>query len=241
MNVQQFLLNIFRVSVFTATGFMFTFTAANSLFAQDKGPVISIADAKKLALGTEVSIGGTVSVASGTFRSSFSDEGFQIEDKTSGMYVRIKTDLHLAIGQRVRLTGMLTETALKFQIVETDESGVKVISGTGHLKPIKLSTGAISERIIGKLIKIVGTVTKPVDEVAPYGFRVSVNDGTGEVIAYVSTSTTISPKEFMPGQNVQLVGVAGKFNEHYQIYPRSPADIRLIGKLRGGDKTANSY
>jgi hypothetical protein len=203
--------------------------------SQSKSSIVKIADAKQLPLGTEITIAGIVTVASGTFRSSFSDEGFQIEDKTGGMYVSIRANIHLNIGQKVLLAGKLAETALKFQIIESDESRVKVISGIGHLKPIKLSTGAISEPIIGRLIKIVGTVTKPVDEVEPYGFRFSIDDGTGEIIAYISTSTIISQREFVTGQRVELIGIAGKFNEHYQIYPRSPADIILVDKVRTAD------
>src|SRR5262245_23215238 len=92
--------------------------------------VASIENVKKLALGTDVTIEGSVTVASGTFGSSFSDEGFQVQDRTGGMYITMKTDLHLTLGQKVRLTGKLTETPLKFQIIETDENEVQVLSGT---------------------------------------------------------------------------------------------------------------
>jgi len=208
---------------------IFVFVMAHSSFGQGKRPVISIEDAKKLSLGTQVTIAGTVTVASGTFKSSFDDEGIQIQDKTGGMYITIKKDLHLTVGQRIRLSGKLTETALKFQIVETDENGIQVLSGTARTKAIAIATGKISDMTIGKLIKTAGTVTKPIVEVAPYGFRVSVDDGTGEIIAYVSTSTGVSPKDFVVGQRVELTGVAGKFNQNFQIYPRSTADVKLLG------------
>jgi DNA/RNA endonuclease YhcR with UshA esterase domain len=191
---------------------------------------MSIENAKKLALGTEVTIEGSVTVASGTFGSSFSDEGFQVQDKTGGMYITIKTDLHLTLGQKVRLTGKLTETALKFQIIETDENRIQVLSGTTLPKPVGIATGKISGRTIGKLIKIAGTVTKTVDEIPPYGFRFSVDDGTGETIVYISTSTGISSKQMVLGKRVELIGVAGEFNHRYQIYPRSPADVKLNDK-----------
>lgn len=200
--------------------------------AQINATTARIIDAKKLSLGSKVTIKGTVTVASGTFRSSFSDYGFQIQDKTSGMYVTVKTDPHLIVGQKVRLIGKLTETALKFQIVETDEKGVQVLSGTAHPKPVAIATGKIDEPVIGKLIRISATVTKPVADVAPYGFRVPVDDGTGEIIAYISTSTSISTKELIPGQHVELIGVAGQFNHRFQIYPRSPADIKLISTTK---------
>lgn len=209
---------------------VFIFTNPTTYFAQGKLSVVSIADAKKLPLGKEVTVEGSVTVASGTFRSSFSDEGFQVQDKTGGMYITIKNDPHLIVGQRVRFTGKLTETRLKFQIIETVESSVQVLSGTYLPKPIPVGTGKITEPIIGKLIKLLGVVTRAVYEIAPYGFRFSVDDGTGETIVYVSTSTGISQKDIILGQKIELIGVAGEFNQRYQIYPRSPADVKLIGK-----------
>ena len=209
---------------------VFVFSAPQPSFAQGKPQLVSIVDAKKLSLGTEITVEGTVTVGSGTFRSSFSDDGFQIQDKTSGMYITIKTDPHLTVGQMVRLTGKITETALKFQIVETDEKRVQVLPGTVRPKPTAIPTGKIEEPMIGNLIKISATVSKPVVEVAPYGFRVPVDDGTGEIVAYISTSTGISAKKLVPGQQVELIGVAGQFNQRYQIYPRSPADVKLIDK-----------
>jgi len=209
---------------------VFVLINPNSSFAQSKPSIIPIANARKLALGTEVIIEGTVTVASGTFRSSFSDYGFQVQDKTSGMYITIKTDPHFTVGQRVRISGKLAETALKFQIVETDEKRVQVLPGTVRPKPTAIPTGKIEEPMIGNLIKISATVSKPLVEVAPYGFRVPVDDGTGEIVAYISTSTGISAKELVPGQQVELIGVAGQFNQRYQIYPRSPADVKLIDK-----------
>jgi len=219
-----------EIAIIVAAVAVVIFTIPNVSIAQNRSAVISIADAKKLPRGSAINIAGTVTLASGTFRSSFSDEGFQIQDKTGGMYVSIKTNIHLAVGQKVRLTGTLTETPLKFQIVETDESRVQVIPGASRANPIKLQTGAIAKTNIGKLIKITGKVSKPVDAVLPYGFRVSIDDGTGEIIAYVSTSTNISQTQFVTGQTVELIGIAGKFNEHYQIYPRSSADVKLTEK-----------
>jgi len=215
-----------RAALSVAAVAILVFTMPEPSLAQVKS-LISIENAKKLVLGTEVTIEGSVTVASGTFGSSFSDEGFQVQDKTGGMYITIKTDPHLTLGQRVRLTGKLTETPLKFQIIETDENRIQVLSGTTLPKPVAIATGKISERTIGKLIKIAGTVTKAVDEIPPYGFRFSVDDGTGETIVYVSTSTGISSKQMVLGKRVELIGVAGEFNHRFQIYPRSPADVKF--------------
>ena len=194
--------------------------------SQTLSPAISIANAKTLSLGTAVTIEGVVTLTSGTFRSSFSDYGFQVQDKSSGTYVSIKTDLHLAIGLKVRLTGRIAKTPLGFQMIETDENSVQVLGGNGHTKPIDIATGKVDDSIRGRLIKISGTVTKPVEPDAPYGFRVAIDDGTGLLIAYVSTSSGVTQDDFVVGKKVQIVGIAGKFRQQPQIYPRSLGDVK---------------
>ena len=203
-----------------------------AVWPQAKTSIVSIAEAKNMPLGTRLNIQGSVTVASGIFRSSFDDYGFQIEDSTGGVYVSAKTDLHLTIGQKVRLEGTLSQTQLKFQIIETDESRVQVLPGKFLITPIAIKTGSIDNTTVGRLIKVTAIVTKPVEEVAPYGFRVAVDDNTGEIVAYVSTSTGISPKTFVAGEKVMLTGVAGRFNGKYQIYPRSAADVGRLAQAR---------
>jgi uncharacterized protein YdeI (BOF family) len=210
---------------------IFVFTCSESSFAQSKS-VVSIEEATKLGLGTVVTIEGNVTVASGTFGSSFADAGFQVQDKTGGTYVTIKTDPHLTVGQKVRLTGKLTETPLKFQLIETDENNIQVLAGKTLPKPLTIATGKIGDRTTGRLIKIAGTVTKTVDELVPYGFRFSIDDGSGEIIVYVSSSTGISSKQIELGDKLRLIGVAGEFNHRYQIYPRSPSDVKFKGPVK---------
>jgi DNA/RNA endonuclease YhcR with UshA esterase domain len=207
-------------------------TASITSLSQAKVLAVSIANSKTMPLGTAVTVEGTVTLASGTFRSSFSDYGFQVQDKTSGTYVSIKTDLHLAVGQKVRLTGKIAKTPLGFQMIETDEKSVEVPAGTGRTKPLDKATGEIDDSVRGRLIKITGTVTKPVDPDPPYGYRVTIDDGTGLLIAYVSTSSGVSQDDFVVGKRIQMVGIAGKFRQQPQIYPRSPTDVRPFPQPR---------
>jgi DNA/RNA endonuclease YhcR with UshA esterase domain len=200
--------------------------------AQGRSTAISIARAKKLPLGAVVTIAGTVTLASGTFKSSFADYGFQLQDNSSGTYVSIKTDLHLTVGQKVRLTGKIAKTPLGFQMIEADEQSVQVLAGAGHTKPIDIATGKVDDSVGGRLIKITGTVTKPVDADAPYGFRVTIDDGTGVLIAYVSTSSGVDQSDFVVGQPIQMIGIAGTFGQQPQIYPRSSGDVKPIPTRR---------
>jgi DNA/RNA endonuclease YhcR with UshA esterase domain len=222
------------VALVTMTLVVLSLLSSNNVsFGQSVKSVDTIANSKKLPLGTAVTIEGTVTLASGTFRSSFSDYGFQVQDKSSGTYVSIKTDVHLAVGRKVRVSGKIAQTPLGFQMIETDERSVKVLAGTGHTKPIVIATGKVDDTVRGRLIKITGTVTKPIDSDAPYGFRVTIDDGTGLLLAYVSTSSGVTADRFVVGQVIQMVGIAGKFRQQPQIYPRSPGDVNAVPKPRG--------
>ena len=214
----------------TALSVVILLILSNVSFGQTLKSLNTIENSKKLPLGTAVTIEGVVTLASGTFRSSFSDYGFQVQDKSSGTYISIKTDLHLAVGRKVRLTGRIAKTPLGFQMIETDDKSVQVLSGIGHTKPIVIATGKVDDSIRGRLIQISGTVTKPVDPDAPYGFRVAIDDGTGLLIAYVSTSSGVTQDDFVVGREIQIVGIAGKFRQQPQIYPRSLGDVKTILK-----------
>ena len=216
----------------TTIVFVMLLFSNNVSFGQSVKPVDTIANSKTMPLGTQVTIEGVVTLASGSFRSSFSDFGFQVQDKTSGTYISVKSDLHLTVGQKVRLTGKIAKTPLGFQMIETDEKSVQVLAGTGRTKPLDVATGKVDDGIRGRLIKIAGTVTKPVDPDAPYGYRVTIDDGSGLLIAYVSTSSGVSQDDFVTGKRIQMVGIAGKFRQRPQIYPRSPSDVRPIPQPR---------
>src|SRR6476659_1138871 len=71
---------------------------------------ISIAAARHLALGTVVTVEGSVTVPSGVFASSFFDEGFAIQDLTGGIYVSMADNLGLNVRQLARVTGTLADS-----------------------------------------------------------------------------------------------------------------------------------
>src|SRR4051812_29488260 len=92
--------------------------------AADKPKPIAIAEARALPLGTVVTVQGSVTLPSGAFKSSFDDEGFVLQDGTSGIYVSVKTNRGLKVGQRVQVTGKLAETNAQFRIIEADANSI---------------------------------------------------------------------------------------------------------------------
>lgn len=193
--------------------------------ASTKTKIISIAEARRLSPGALVTIEGSVTVPSGTFRSSFSDEGFALQDGGSGIYVSMSTDPGLRVGQRVRVTGKLAEGSGLLRLIPSGAGAVRLRGRGPQVQPESVQTGKINETTEGRLVKVTGKITRPVVGDPPYGFRLFVDDGTGEIQIYVSTSAKIDLSSLQPGQRVSVTGIGGQYKDHYEIDPRFPADI----------------
>src|SRR5688572_11342891 len=52
--------------------------------------VVSIAEARALPAGTEVTVEGSITSPPGAFKSSKLDDGFALQDRSGGIYVRVR-------------------------------------------------------------------------------------------------------------------------------------------------------
>lgn len=190
--------------------------------------IISIAEARALPLGTVVTVDGSVTVASGAFSSSTFDQGFAIQDHTGGIYVSTPDNLGFAPRQQVRVTGTLADNVLPGLLVLTNVTAVKAHGGGPKVHPLPVATGAVGEATEGKLVRITGTITQPVFDDLPYGYIIFIDDGSGEVHSFVSASTGIDVSGLGPGQTVEITGFSGQFADHYEVDPRTQADIKVL-------------
>ncbi|MEO7912911.1 MAG: hypothetical protein ABIV47_24955 [Roseiflexaceae bacterium] len=186
---------------------------------------ISIAAARALPLGTTVTVQGSLTVPSGAFGSGTFDQGFAIQDDTGGIYVSIATNLGLASRRLARVTGMLADSFGLLILVPAGPGDVRALGHGPNVTPKRLTTGAISESSEGRLVEVVGTITQPVGDDLPYGYRLFVDDGSGEVQVFVYASTGIDVSSLAVGQRVRVVGFSSQFDTHYEINPRIPGDI----------------
>jgi hypothetical protein len=191
------------------------------------GPIISIAQARSLPLGTVVTIFGSVTVPSGAFSSSTFDQGFAIQDRTGGIYVST-FDLGLELRQRVRVTGTLADNVLPGLLVLVNVTEVKAQPSGPKILPLAVATGDVSEATEGKIVRITGTISQPVINDLPFGFIVVVNDGSGEVNVFVCASTGIDVSGLSPDQTIEVTGFSGQFADHFEVDPRIQADIRVV-------------
>jgi len=189
---------------------------------------ITIAEARSLPLGTVVTIDGVVTVPSGAFSSSTFDQGFAIQDRTGGIYVSTPNNLGFGLRQQVRVTGKLADTVLPGLLVLVDVTETKAHGSGPKVQPAPVATGDVGEATEGSLVTITGTITQPIVNDLPFGFIVFVNDGSGEVHAFVCASTGIDVSGLSPGQTVEITGFSGEFAGSFEVDPRIQADIRVI-------------
>lgn len=184
---------------------------------------ISIAAARHLPLGTVVTVEGSVTVPSGVFASSFFDEGFAIQDPTAGIYVSMADNLGLRLRQEARVTGTLMDSGGLLILVPSSDSDVSVRGRGAVVVPRFVRTGAIGEATEGSIVLVVGRITSLEDD-EPFGQKVFVNDGSGQIRIFINNGANIDVSHLHVGEPVAVTGFSGQF-EDYEIDPRFPSDL----------------
>ena len=190
---------------------------------------ISIAEARSLPFGTIVTVDGSVTVPSGAFTSSSElDEGFAIQDKTGGIYINASANPGLTVRQQVRVTGKLADSVLPGLLVLVDVTETKVHGRGPKIEALLVATGDVGEATEGKLVRIAGTITQPIENNLPAGFTIFIDDGSGEVHSFVAASTGIDVSGLAPGDTIEVTGFSGQFADSFEVDPRFQSDIRLL-------------
>ena len=189
---------------------------------------IDIGDARALPLGSVVTVKGTVTVASGAFRSSTFDAGFALQDKSGGIYVSQGTDLGLQLRDQAEVTGQLADSYGLLILVPASPADVKQKGRGRPVTPEAVHTGSVNEATEGRLVVVKGAVTQAASSDLPYGYKFYVNDGSGEIQIFVSASTGIDLSGLTPGQRVRVIGLSAQFDTTYEVQPRVQADIAVL-------------
>lgn len=189
---------------------------------------IDIADARALAADEEATIEGYVTVAPGTFYSAIGDQGFAIQDATGGIYVSVPDALDLDLGQHVRVSGRLAQIAQFTTLVAYSED-VEVQTGTMDVAPRSVATGEVGEPTEGELIEVYGTVTQMIMDDSPYGFKVYVDDGSGEVQVFIHIIDGVPVVDLSllsVGEMISTVGLSAQYETTYEVTPRMTEDLQ---------------
>jgi hypothetical protein len=186
---------------------------------------ISIAAARALPLGSRVTIEGTVSTPSGAFASSFFDAGFGMQDERAGIYVSLQSDVHVVPGDRVRVSGVLADSFGLLVLLPDMPGDVDPQRHERPPEPRRVATGAVGEATEGLLVTVRATITRAPAADDDFGFKLFVDDGSGELQIFVNLQTGIDVSTLELGQTVKLTGFSSQFDTDYEIDPRFPHDV----------------
>jgi uncharacterized protein YdeI (BOF family) len=185
-----------------------------------------VGEARKLPVGTEVSIEGSVTVPSGLFSSSFGDQGFAIQDSTGGIYISV---IHIGVAidlqHRVSVAGRVAATGGLIEVSLDQGGGIGFNGEAYRVKPQWERTGKVGPANQGALIYVVGIVTEPIVPDPPYGNKLYLDDGSGKLRVFVNTSTGIDLSGIAPGQLLSVTGFSSAF-ETPELDPRFQTDLR---------------
>lgn len=187
--------------------------------------IISIEAARQLPLGTVVTVAGLATTPSGAFESSFFDKGFGIQDQTGGIFVSLQTDLHVLPRRRVTVTGVLRDASGLLTVTPASPAAVNLDGVGAKVEPVWVTTGAISEETEGLLVLVIGRITAAVTNDLPYGYKFTVDDGSGDAQIFINTQTGIDVSKLELDQLISVTGFSSQFEDHYEIDPRKPSDI----------------
>jgi DNA/RNA endonuclease YhcR with UshA esterase domain len=188
---------------------------------------MSIADARRNASGTMVTVEGQVSVQPGAFVSALGDEGFAVQDDTSGVYVKVDAKQAFGLNAHVRVTGTLDEQN-QLRILKAVPAGISLLSGTRQVATKEVGTGAVNESVEGQLVRVRGSVTQAFQDDSPYGYKLYINDGSGEVQVFVHISAGLDKtllQALTTGQRITVVGLAAQYEMTYEVAPRQASDL----------------
>lgn len=190
--------------------------------------VITIADARALADGASATVEGFVTVAPGTFNSATGDQGFVIQDETGGVYVGLADLLTFPLDQKVRVTGKLSQVAQQTVLAASKADVSEVAGMTKAVMPVDTKTGDVKEPVEGELIRVAGKITQAVMDDSPYGMKVYIDDGSGEIQVFVhlvAGKPVIDTSMLMIDQSITVVGVGAQYEATYEVTPRKADDL----------------
>ena len=190
--------------------------------------ITSVSQARALPIGSEVTIQGTITVASGTFSSS-TPFGYVLQDNTASIYV-IDTippmENEFILGELVEVTGVIEEIHNLLIIRETSASK----KGKGNIvTPINVKTGNVNESHEGMIIHTTGIIDSLVSDL-PYGYKIYINDGSGLLNIFVNTSTGLlsDTTKWRLLDSISIIGFSAQYRAEYENEPRIKKDIKVF-------------
>lgn len=94
--------------------------------------------------------------------------------------------------------------------------------------PQRVATGSVGAASVGRLLRIRGRLVSNVVDDQPYGWKLYVDDGSGQALVFIATDTAIDVSRWQRGQEIVVTGIGGQYGDHYELLPRMQSDLQLV-------------
>ena len=178
-----------------------------------------IAKARRQALGSTVTVRGTVTVPTNAF-----DTGFAIQEGNAGIYVLDSAGTVRTLGSEVEVTGTLVDS---FGLLAIQPSAVTALGNGKRVKPHKQRTGSVGEATEGRLLELDGTMVGDLVDDSPFGFKLDIDDGSGPIQIFLFPGTGISTAGLVDGASIHVVCFSNQFDVFFECDPRRPGDFQV--------------
>jgi hypothetical protein len=194
--------------------------AASAPAAAQPSGTEPIAAARHRALGSTVTVRGTVTVPTNAF-----DPGFAVQDGPAGIYVLDSGSAPRQIGDDVEITGTLVDS---FGLLSIQPTAITARGANPPTEPRKHATGAIGEPTEGRLFRLAGTMVGDLFDDSPFGFIMHIDDGSGPVQLFLFPGAGISTAGLHPGVAIEVTCFSSQFDTHFECDPRQPSDLQIV-------------
>ncbi|MFH1946660.1 MAG: lamin tail domain-containing protein [Candidatus Magasanikbacteria bacterium] len=171
-------------------------------------------------VGDKVKVTGVVAVEPGVLGSQYfyivGSPGVQV-------YMYSKDFPELKIGDRIEITGEISEAYGETRVKLASRDDIKVIDHPGDPIGKVLEVADLQEPYEGWLIQVNGEIT---ELKSSYMY---VDDGTEEIKVYFKRGAGINNKVLQVGDLVNVTGLLAQTSSGYQILPRAQTDIEKTG------------
>lgn len=186
-------------------------------------PLEPITVARHQALGTTVTVVGSVTVPTNAF-----DAGFAIQGLVDGIYVLDSVGHSFRIGDLVEVTGTLSDSSGLLAIQPTAVR--KLIHGLS-VPPFPTATGAVGEATEGRLLRLHGTMVGDLFDDGEFGFKLDIDDGTGPIQIFLFPN--VLAKDVVPtlglvnGAQLRVTCFSNQFETTFECDPPTAGDFHV--------------
>ena len=192
----------------------------------------TIADARTLAIGTNLIIRATLTTPFGLLDGS---RHVYVEDNTGAISLATAFDASLLpVGTELAATGTIASHGGELTLDVASPEDVVVLGTAGLEGPIEVATALACEPLEAHLVRVEGTLVADPGS-GEDGTLSVIDDGSGPLPVLAPTAAGISPADLPHGALAALVGVIQQISEDpaiYRLVLHSIDDLTLLARHR---------